>query len=285
MINSFVKVSSRNVDCSYNLSHEDLLAIIEDPKIVSCKEDAELFYAFKMKSYPTVRDSNETLCFDTLILDFDKSDESMIEILKRYKAYKYYFYTSFNHRFDKSTGEVNNVEKFRIILPLDKEYSATWFKYGIMKGIFDNCKIFKDADNACAKITQYYVPAITVERKEYYRFRYNDSDKLFSLSAFSNVCNDIVMKNARNSMKPKLLAENIEAYGQNLMRKYMKIVTQRCSERGTGVHAAICRVNAGLVNAKVGRDQRIAFMNQLFQPTCKGDKDEIENIAKSFGEK
>jgi hypothetical protein len=200
MINSFVYVSNRTINCECNLSHEDLLSIIEDPKIVDKKEDAPLFYAFKMKSYPTVRDSSETICFDTLILDFDESDESMKNILMRFKGFTYYFYTSFNHMFDKNTGLLNGVEKFRIILPLDKEYSSTWFKYGIMKGIFDNCTLFKDADSACAKITQYYVPAITKDRQQYYRFRYNESNNKFSLMPLMRICNDIVIKNAKSMM-------------------------------------------------------------------------------------
>lgn len=207
MINSFVKVTNRNVNDSYNLDHDDLLSIIENPKIVNKKEDAELFYAFKMKSYPTIRDASETICFDTLILDFDGSDETMKDILKRFSNYRYYFYTSFNHMFDKETNTYNGVEKFRIILPLDKEYSTTWFKNGIMKAIFQNCRIFKDADQACAKITQYYVPCITEERKTYYRFRFNEG-RNFTFAPFSSICNDIVKNNAKDKLRSNIKQNN-----------------------------------------------------------------------------
>ena len=212
MNTSFTTIKNNIIDSKEVLDHNDLMNILSNPMIENDRNKVPLFYAFTMKSYPIKRDQINTSSFDTIILDYDGCEDSIREVLERFSKFKYYFYTTYNHLYNKKTEQHDiNMNKFRIILPLDKEYSSTWFKHNIMKTIFSCTGIFKGADLEAAKITQYFIPAVRSDRKDYYKYRFNNGID-FSLDVFKPICDDIVSHNYRSSINSQIKLVKGDSY-------------------------------------------------------------------------
>jgi hypothetical protein len=280
-----------NISVFYDCNINDFKNFLSKPNTFRDKNDLPLINPYiytECNEY--VHKFLDAIGFNVLFLDYD-GEKTIDEVKETFKHFEFFLYTSFNHNIRKDFNGNNvfdkNINKFRVVLPLDQEYNIDFRTNKDYRNFLNTLSIFNGVDTSTFTLRGFYIPSNKLGN---YRWYYNTGKKFTFHKPWIKQWHEYKAKIVKERMLGLLkkfnsdnCQNNEDAYGLNLMRKYKRTITQRCNERGTGVHAAMCKVNAGLANAKVDRNTRVAFMNELFQPTRKGEQEEIENIAKSFG--
>jgi hypothetical protein len=168
---------------------EDLCSMIENPVVGLEKLELPYMFPFKVKDIPGRRHETNVKVFDVIFLDYDDTI-GYKEAINTFKDYEFFFYTSFNNG-------VDGAQKFRIILPLDKEYPASMWCNSMMKKLVLTQNIFNGIDSNTMKVQGYYAPAINPKGK--YFTHYNKGKK-FSLDPFVKIFKKLIID--------KLIADN-----------------------------------------------------------------------------
>lgn len=166
-----------------SFDHEDFMSMLENPIEGLQKAELPYIFPFKLKQTPGKRHESNSQSFDVLFLDYDDTISAK-EAISNFKDFEFYFYTSFNHAVNEG------VSKFRIVIPLDKEYPASMWSDGLMKKLVMSQKIFHGVDPNTMKIQGYYAPAINPNGK--YFSHYNKGSK-FSLNPFISLFKKLMM--------------------------------------------------------------------------------------------
>lgn len=297
--NESVRILEKNI-CNKN-EFKIISELVKNPQSKESKNEIAYIMPYSYSKFPCHRTEYES--FNILFLDYDDNADKD-ELISRFKDYKFILHTSFSHQYDykERDGVWHKVEpknKYRVILFLDSEYPVQkYMKSGNIGYMFiaSHLKdgkinmpntIFDGADLGAFKPTGFFGPCKNIRNEnDVYDYFINENGKLFDLGTY--LVNLGIQTfwdvNCLSQIRPKFVGTNDEErYIQNLMQKYKRTITQRCAERGTGVHAAMCKVNAGLAKAKCDLNRRIAFMNELFLPTCNDERNEISKVCNGFG--
>ena len=175
------KVNIISENQSYTTEH--LLGMIDNPVVGKEKPELPYMFPFSVKEAPGRRHETNVEVFDVLFLDYDDS-VGYKEAIQSFKDYEFFFYTSYNN------AVVNGVQKFRIVLPLDKEYPASMWLNSMMKKLVLTQKIFNGIDSNTMKVQGYYAPAKNPNGKY---FSYYNKGSKFSLTPFVALFKKLIM--------------------------------------------------------------------------------------------
>lgn len=280
-----------NISVFYDCDINDFKNFLSKPNTFRDKNDLPLINPYIYEECDENKHKFlDAIGFNVLFLDYD-GEKTIDEVKETFKHFEFFLYTSFNHNIRKDLNGDNvfdkSVNKFRVVLPLDQEYSIDFRTNKDYRDFLNTLSIFNGVDTSTFTPRGFYIPSNKLGN---YQWHYNYGEKFVFHTPWIKQWNEYKAKIVKERMLGLLKNFNSdncqndgEKYILNLMKKYKKTVTQKCSERGTGVHAAMCKVNAGLANAKCDLNRRIAFMNELFLPTKIDEKLEIENVCKGFG--
>ena len=173
------KVTDQNItpDKRYNVSLDDISIMINNPQPFENKEDAPYIFPFVTKPN-CIRGKDSAESCDLLFFDYDGGitfDEARDFFNKR--GFKFYMYTSFRH-------QQNGIDKFRVIVPMKKRFSADIYKERVYRNSF--AKVYKGLDKNAWKVSGYYIPSYPKGDKSKYRCYESNNEKLFDISLMLN---------------------------------------------------------------------------------------------------
>jgi len=141
----FVRKFYESAETAIDLDFELIVKQIIKPNVYSDKNEIPLIFAYNFKNSTANKDNAVSIKY--LILDFEKSI-SISEFIEKYNQFNFYLYTSFSHKI-KDTSD-----RFRVILPLDREYTIEEYsdystKVKIEKQHCILSKYFEGVDKSC----------------------------------------------------------------------------------------------------------------------------------------
>lgn len=165
------------------MSEEKFVELIKHPRVRADKKQTPLFAFGKPKQpwIPSSDDFNSMAAtadniteYTAIQLDFDDGAVSIDQFIASHSRFRYYLYTSYNHRFE------GNGDRFRVIVPVANpidsfDMGAAYKRY--MSMLFPHCDMscFDRAHFQCA-------PAVRPDGGlEKYRYHINDVDTFLDI--------------------------------------------------------------------------------------------------------
>jgi len=210
------------------------------------------------------------LSYNYLILDYDDGCVSVEQAQEMYSDYYHFGYTSYSH-----TPDVN---KFRIILRLDKPILRRTLKTHKEKFIAQ----FSHVDQTCfSTLRMFFMPSVSTENKKHYECWHSDVDNNFKLKGkFPFIKEDRVQtKKTMNFVSAKITEYN-KTKLEGKIRSEMEAID--FYTRGNGVvHNKLLKLNAWMRHEGFEIDEIENIMLE-YAPGDFKTTSEIQNIIRKF---
>lgn len=164
-----------------------------------------------------------------LVLDYDK-DINLQNILEKFRKYRFWFHTSYNH--------TTETPKFRVILELDKEISNDEFKlirdpefYPLFSHYFGN------VDLSCFSTKRFFaIPALKPGFENLYEWKIQEGElfKYDELRYYFNIIRQTMQKKYEKMIKTEQKPSSVEKKLAQLEKNIRKFdINNRGKSRGT----------------------------------------------------